>query len=98
MTEQLLLNVLQRIESKLDAQNLYTKPILTFKEACQFLDLSQSHLYKLTSGKQIPHYCPNGKRLYFKRAELENWLQQNRQPTMSEMMELTVAHMNKNRR
>ena len=34
-------------------------------------------LYKLTTGNLIPHYKPQGKMLYFERAELEAWLRQN---------------------
>jgi len=54
--------------------DLEEKKILTFEQACQFTNLSKSYLYKLTSQKQVPHYKPRGKKLYFKRTELENWM------------------------
>lgn len=54
------------------------KDVLTFKEACLYIEVSQSHMYKLTSSKSIPHFCPQGKRLYFKRTELDFWLLRNR--------------------
>ena len=59
----IILNKLTAIESLLEATNP-TKP-LTLKEAAEFLDLSQSHLYKLTSERKIPHFKPNGKKIYF---------------------------------
>ena len=53
------------------------KNVLSFEEASKFLNLSKSYLYKLTSGNLIPHYKPQGKMLYFEKAELEAWLRQN---------------------
>lgn len=47
------------------------KNVLSFEEASRFLNLSKSYLYKLTSGNLIPHYKPQGKMLYFEKAELE---------------------------
>ncbi len=53
------------------------KNVLSFEEASKFLNLSKSYLYKLTSGNLISHYKPQGKMLYFEKAELETWLRQN---------------------
>ncbi len=78
-TDNLILDKLTEIANKLDEQNLLQKTTLNFNEACKYLDVSPSHLYKLTSTKQVPHFCPQGKKLYFKREELDAWLQRNRQ-------------------
>jgi len=83
--EELILDKLAEIASKLDEQNLLQKTVLNFNEACSYLDVSPSHLYKLTSTRQIPHFCPQGKKLYFNRAELDVWLQRNRQSTNEEI-------------
>ena len=45
------------------------KEVLTTAEASAYLGLSESYIYKLTSLKQIPHYKPNGKLVYFNRKE-----------------------------
>jgi len=50
---------------------------LTFEEAADYLDLSKSYLYKLTSSNKIPHYKPLGKRLFFDKSELDSWLMRN---------------------
>ena len=68
----------------MNEQNLLQKTVLNFNDACKYIDASPSHLYKLTSTKQIPHFCPQGKKLYFKRIELDEWLQRNRQMTVIE--------------
>jgi excisionase family DNA binding protein len=74
MSEKLILKKLDNIETMLQQQNINTKEVLSFSEASILLDVSHSHLYKLTSTKQIPHYCPQGKKLYFERAELLQWM------------------------
>lgn len=56
--------------SELENLVLHTKNVLSFEEASRFLNLSKSYLYKLTSGNLIPHYKPQGKRLYFEKTEL----------------------------
>jgi excisionase family DNA binding protein len=83
--ENLILDKLTEIAEKLDEQNLLQKTTLNFNEACKYLDVSPSHLYKLTSTKQIPHFCPQGKKLYFRRDELDTWLQRNRQASTDEV-------------
>lgn len=80
-----VLSRLERIERLLESQNLIIKEVLNFNEAALYLDISQSHLYKLTSTSTISHYKPNGKKIYFKRAELDLWLMQNRQATTEEI-------------
>ena len=63
--------------SELEKMLFLSKNVLSFDEASRFLNLSKSYLYKLTSGNLIPHYKPQGKMLYFEKAELEAWLRQN---------------------
>lgn len=87
-TDDLILEKLSEIATKLDEQNLLQKTVLNFNEAAKYLDVSSSHLYKLTSSRQVPHFCPQGKKLYFKRSELDDWLQRNRQITTAEADQL----------
>jgi excisionase family DNA binding protein len=51
-----------------------SKPVLSFAEAAHFLGISHSYLYKLTSQRKIAHSKPNGKKIYFKREDLLNWM------------------------
>lgn len=61
--------------------------VLNFKEAIEFLGVSKSMLYKLTHKKEIPYYKPNGKLIFFKKSELEEWILGNRISSISEEME-----------
>lgn len=81
----IILKKLESIEQMLSEQNMLKKEVLNFKEAAVYLELSTSHLYKLTSSGAIPHYKPNGKKIYFNRVELENWLLRNRADSKEEI-------------
>lgn len=61
------------------------KEVLTANEAADYMGISKSQLYKLTSTNEIPYYKPSGKLVYFNRLELEQWLQSNRIPTQTEL-------------
>ena len=89
---------LKDIKSMVQQQNLLRKDVLNLNEACAYLDLSASHLYKMTSQKQIPHFCPQGKKLYFKRTELDQWLQRNRQSSTDEIETMAANYLLINKR
>jgi len=96
--DEIILKELNELKKLISEQNLLKKDVLNFSEACQYLDISESHLYKLTSRKQIPHFCPQGKKLYFNRQELDRWLQQNRQDTNDEIEKEATDYILHNRR
>ena len=62
-----VLKKLEPVESLLERITLLentiftTKRVFTFQEACMYIGVSESMLYKLTSSKEIPHYKPRGK-------------------------------------
>ena len=62
------------------------KKVLTTQEAALYLGWSMSYLYKKTALKEVPHYCPMGKTLYFDRLELESWMKRNRVASKDELM------------
>ena len=68
------------------------KEILTSDEAPRYMGVSKSYLYKLTMRQQIPHYKPMGKMCYFSRLELEQWLQNNRVSTSTEINQQAQAY------
>jgi excisionase family DNA binding protein len=56
---------------------LNAKP-LTVKEAAEYLNISVSHLYKLTSEGKIKHYKPTGGRLYFFQGDLNDFIKSDK--------------------
>lgn len=51
---------------------------LNTKEAAAFLQISVGKIYQLTMKKAIPFYKPGGK-LYFKKSELIEYINKNKQ-------------------
>ena len=86
---------LKAIKEFITRQALQQKDILTLREAALYAGISTSYLYKLTSARRIPFYKPALKLIFFRKAELDNWLLKNRQPTISELSEVPT---NKSRR
>ena len=66
---------------------------LTLKEAAAFLDFSRSYLYRLTSQGRVPCYIPEGKRVYFDRADLVKWLKRNRIRPQEEIAEEAATYI-----
>ena len=77
------IQTLQQLEHILN-QHPDTKP-LNFREACKYLGCSASYLYKLTHLQAIPHYKPNGKKIYFSKPELDQYLFRNRIKPLTEI-------------
>ena len=73
------MNPKEQIDKKKLAEDVFfLKPVLTFEEACRYTGLSKSWMYKLTHRGDIPHYKPDGKRIYFRTQEIEQWLLRNK--------------------
>jgi excisionase family DNA binding protein len=83
--DSIILEKLESIERMLIEQNMLKKEVLNFHETAEYLEVSHSHLYKLTSTATIPAYKPNGKKLYFNRKELDVWLLSNKQVSTDEI-------------
>ncbi len=74
MTENQFTSVMEQIRSLA----IPSKEIMTVEDCALYTGLSTSYIYKLTHRKEIPFFKPMGKRLYFKRSEIEQWLLRNR--------------------
>lgn len=71
---------------------LGAKQVLTMDDVVLLTGLKKSHLYRLTSSKEIPHYKPNGKCVYFNKKEIEEWCLQNRVKTIQEAEQEALAY------
>jgi excisionase family DNA binding protein len=87
------------MEEKINQILVYTllaaKNVLTLDDVSLLTGLSKSHLYKLTCNHQIPHYKPNGKQLYFDRAEIEAWMKQGKVNTIDESEQMAAVYLAK---
>jgi len=95
-TEQILSKKIEALNLKIERIEklfLTQKNVLNFSEVKSYTKLSESYLYQLTSNGGIPCYKPNGKLLYFKREEVEDWMLSNRKATNIELDELASSHI-----
>ena len=70
-------------------QKLSKEEIISLSEAAKFLNVSKSCIYKITSQKQIPHYVPGGKKIYFRKEDLENWILKSKVDSVMETESIT---------
>lgn len=90
-----VLNEIKELKRLIVEQGLLQKEVLNFNEAAVYLEVSHSHLYKLTSSGAIPAYKPNGKKLYFNRKELDEWLLSNKQVSVDEIEQQASEYLMK---
>ena len=83
-----ILKELLELKSLVIQGNIQQKEALTFTEAAMYLSLSESYLYQMVSKGLIPHYKPNGKKLYFSRKELDHWLLSRKTKSRVEIQEM----------
>jgi len=84
---------LQKIENLLtDLKAVASKP-LDLAEAAEYLGISKSHLYQKTSRREITHYKPEGKKIYFRREDLDVYLLRNRRETGEEIEMQTASRL-----
>lgn len=69
-----------------------TDQLLTVPQAAEFLSLSIPTVYGLVSRAELP-VNKRGKRLYFSKQELTDWIKQGRKKTLSETATEAEAYL-----
>lgn len=75
---------IERLLIQLTKDGIHAEHILTVAEAAEFLDLSVSTIYKMTSQGELP-FMKRSKRCYFSKNELMTYLQSYRRGTNAEI-------------
>lgn len=87
---------LEEVSQKLDRIGelalISAKTVLDMNEASLFTGLSTGHLYRLTSGRLIPHF-KKSRKLYFKKSDLEAWMCEDRVQTVKEIDRQATAYV-----
>ena len=47
---------------------------LNLADSCEYLGLSKSRIYELTSKRKIKFFQPGGKRMFFIKEDLDSWV------------------------
>ena len=72
-------------QSKQTEAKQETDQLLTVEEASEFLHLTKATIYSKHSRGEIPGVCKQGKRLYFSKERLINWIKSGNQKTTAEI-------------
>ncbi|EOR94205.1 DNA binding domain, excisionase family [Arcticibacter svalbardensis MN12-7] len=71
------LSVIEKLLLEFQGQHEEPNEMMSISKAAEFLKLSVPTIYSKVSRKQIP-VCKQGKRLYFYRSELREWIKSGR--------------------
>ena len=72
--------------------NMTDENFLNIDEAAKFLGIQRSTLYKYTCFKIVPHYKP-GKKLYFVKSELIDWVKNSPVRTIDEIEDIASNYV-----
>jgi len=61
-------------------------------EVASYLKMGKSAIYKLTMDRQLPHY-KMGKILYFRKEEIDNWINKGKVKTQQEINEEADSYL-----
>ena len=77
---------IDRILGNLTAHQTPTEQVMTVEEVVRLTGYSKATIYKFTSERKIPFRKPEhgGRRLYFQREEILDWLQSELHPTIEQ--------------
>ena len=76
----------QLFQSNINLSNPKKKDdMLSVAEASEYSGFSKSFIYKITSSNDAPFYKPNGKTIFFKRSDLDDFLCRKKVPSNQEL-------------
>jgi excisionase family DNA binding protein len=78
--------------SQIAAALLSLKEMLTDDEVALYMGCTKETINVLCSKNAFPYYKPGGKTRYFKRVEIEAYMQGNRIESDSRLTEMAIAH------
>lgn len=100
-SNELLVQILARFERIEELLSQSQQPTgdrpLTLREAAKYLNISEAYLYTLTSGNRIRHYKPTGKKIFFKKTDLDEYLLQHVRKTKADIEAEALSYVSKSR-
>jgi excisionase family DNA binding protein len=85
---ELILDRLNNIESLIKGLKMQNQPapieIMNINQVAEYIGVAKTIIYKFTSCRMIPHF-KQGKKIYFKKSELDEWITKNRVMTQEEI-------------
>ena len=76
---------------------VYANELMNVQQVAEYLSLSVQTIYSLVHKMEIPN-SKQGKRLYFKRSEIDEWISQSRRKTRVEIEQEASNYLLRSRR
>jgi excisionase family DNA binding protein len=83
--------MLERLDEIKELIQSNEKP-LTLKEAAEYLDLSEAHVYYLVHTNKMTYYKPGGKRIYFRKSDLNVYIYRIARQSDREIEQMAIDH------
>lgn len=96
---EIILEKLKSIENAIEKLNTVSNTdddFMNIEQVASFIGLSKATIYGLTHERSIPHF-KTGKRLYFKKSDIVNWITSTKIRTKQELNERADNYLSKNR-
>lgn len=95
MENQMILEKLNKLERLITDS---TKEIFNIEDLINYTGFSRSYIYKLVHKNVIPYSKPNGKFLFFLKTEIDEWLLQNKNLSISQIEQKALDYSFTNRK
>lgn len=95
MESQMILEKLNKLERLITDS---TKEILNVEDLINYTGFTRSYIYKLVHKNVVPYSKPNGKFLFFQKSEIDEWLLQNKNQSVSQIEQKALDYSFKNRK
>lgn len=96
---EIILEILISIENAIEKLNTVSNTdddFMNIEQVASFIGLSKATIYGLTHERSIPHF-KTGKRFYFKKSDIVNWITSTKITTKQELNERADNYLSKNR-
>lgn len=86
-------DLLRRI-SRLERGGVSDQTYLSVDDVCRMTGMKRERIYRLTCEQRIPYYkVRGGRRIHFKRAEIEEWLTENHIRTKADIDDAATTYV-----
>lgn len=97
ISERVTANILKAVRNEQPTTD-QTEQLLTIDEVATLLHLRKPTVYSKVSKNELPGVCKQGKRLYFDRQTIIDWIKQGRKKSNAEIEQEAKAYLSNNKK
>lgn len=82
-----ILTLIEKLDDYIKQNHQTDEKYLDVTQLAEYLNKKKSQIYKMTHKRVINYYKPGGKKIYFKKSDIDNWIEQNKIKSKKEIEE-----------